>query len=251
MSVDNSHNTENFSIIVPTLNEAENIPTLIKSIANINFENKKFEVILVDDNSDDGSMLIAQQLHSHYPWLKMIVRKDKRNLSQSILEGFKHAQYPIVLTLDADLSHPPEKIPELLSAITPSVDMAIGSRYVAGGTIDKNWPLARILSSRLSALAAKIALRLKIKDPLSGFIAIRKETVTSKMHLLQPRGWKIGLEIIVKCGCKKIVEVPIHFSERTSGKSKLSLSIAMTYFHHLFLLCCYKSFTRREPHHEK
>src|SRR5690242_20643081 len=96
--------SQNFSIIVPTFHEAKNIPELTKRIAGVNFGSRAFEVILVDDKSNDGIEEVLQHLQIQHPWLRLIVRKDKRGLSESILEGFKAAKYPILITLDADLS---------------------------------------------------------------------------------------------------------------------------------------------------
>lgn len=232
-----------FSVIIPTLYEAHNIPELIHKISKINFGERKFEVILVDDNSQDGIDLIVAQLAKSYPWLYVLVRKSKRNLSQSILDGFQHAKYPILITLDADLSHPPDKIPSLLEALTAKVDMVIGSRYVTGGSTDAKWPLLRQITSRLAALLARIVLANNVRDPLSGFLAIRKSTWLAGKPC-QPIGWKIGLEIMIKCHCQTICEIPIHFSQRKKGKSKLNLQIAFSYLQHLVRLTFFRVLNR-------
>lgn len=234
---------DNFSIVVPTFHEAKNISALIKRIAETHFDSDVFEVIIVDDNSQDGITEIADTLQQQYPWLKLIVRQTPKSLSASAIAGFQDARYPIVVLMDADLSHPPEKIPALLAALQdPHIDFALGSRYVNGGSIDKSWPLLRKITSQFSALIAKTLLSFQVKDPLSGFFAVRKATLDAG-DSLNPMGWKIGLEIMIKCHCKNIKEIPIHFSQRQHGHSKLNFKVMLTYFYHIHQLILYKIFS--------
>jgi len=229
-----------FTIIIPTYQEAANIPELVKRIANVDFDKRSFEVLLVDDDSQDGSREMICHLSREYPWLKMIVRDKQRDLSQSIIQGFKEARYPILVTMDADLSHPPEKIAMMLTLLDqPDVDMVIGSRYIKGGSVDTNWPFIRKLTSRTAAWIARIFLLSPVKDPLSGFLAMKKSTFIAG-DTLKPIGWKIGLELMVKCRCKNIQEIPIHFSERCRGKSKLNMRISVAYLRHVLKLWRYK-----------
>jgi dolichol-phosphate mannosyltransferase len=231
---------ENFSIIVPTYQEAKNIPELVAQIARVDFGQRQFELILADDNSQDGTAEIVKGLRKNYPWLKLLTRSKPKNLSQAILDGFDMAIHPIVITLDADLSHPPEKIPEMLEILSdPSVDAVIGSRYVKNGSTDPSWPFIRILSSKFAAYVAQVFLFTKIKDPLSGYLAIRKKTL-QKGAPFNPIGWKIGLEIIIKCHCKNVREIPIHFSQRRHGSSKLTFKISFDYLRHVVHLMWYK-----------
>lgn len=236
--------TENFSIIIPTLREAKNISILINRIASlfISFQ-QLFEVIIVDDCSQDGIEMVVAQLQRQFHWLRLIVRRDSRSLSASALEGFSKAQYPLLVLMDADLSHPPEKIPEMLAALaSPEVDFVIGSRYVLGGSTDAIWSVPRKVISRFSAWFAQLLLPLPIKDPLSGFFAFRKASL-AKAEYLNPVGWKIGLEIMLKCHCKQIKEIPIHFSDRLYGKSKLSIKVISEYLRHMSRLVFYKIFS--------
>ncbi|HEX2548759.1 MAG TPA: glycosyltransferase, partial [Gammaproteobacteria bacterium] len=141
-----------FSIIIPTYQEAKNIPGLIQRITHINFEPRQFELIIVDDNSNDGTKEMMGQLMNKYMWLRLIVRNKTKCLSQSVIEGIENAKFPLCVIMDADLSHPPEKIPELLERLqNPHAELVIGSRYIAGGSSDENWPLARKIVSRLAA----------------------------------------------------------------------------------------------------
>lgn len=235
-----SANLEGFSLIIPTYCEVKNIPMLIERIATVNFGNRPFEVLLIDDNSNDGTVELVHGLQKKYPWLRLIVRQQARDLSYSVLEGFREARYPLLITIDADLSHPPEKIPEMLMALTqPGVDLVLGSRYVLGGSMDEIWPLSRKIASRLAAGLAQLILFNNIKDPLSGFVAIRKSTLFAG-DSFDFIGWKWGLELMIKCHCKQIREVPIHFSQRQHGKSKLNMKTALLYFQHIQKLALYK-----------
>jgi dolichol-phosphate mannosyltransferase len=239
--MDQNKNT-NFSIIIPTYHEVDNINKLVARIANINFGHRDFEVLLIDDNSQDGIIDLVNQLSIQYPWLKLIVRNAQRNLSQSVIEGFQKAKYPILITMDADLSHPPEEIPKMLTLLNqPNIDLIIGSRYIKGGSTDSKWPLIRHVTSRTAALIARMILLTSIRDPLSGFLALRKSTFILG-DTLKPIGWKIGLELIVKCRCKHILEIPIHFSQRHHGTSKLNLKTSFEYLLHILHLVHYKIF---------
>jgi dolichol-phosphate mannosyltransferase len=233
---------ENFSIIIPTYYEAKNLPELAANIAAVNFGDRQFEVILADDDSQDGTPEVVQQLSVTYPWLKLMTRRKKRDLSLSILEGCQMAIYPVLITMDADLSHPPEKIIDMLTILAdPAVDAVIGSRYMKGGSTDPSWPMTRVYTSKFGALIARALLVLPIKDPLSGFLAIRKKTLLRGGEL-KPIGWKVGLEIIIKCHCKNVREIPIHFSQRKHGQSKLTFKISFDYLHHVMILCWHKMF---------
>jgi len=142
--------------------------------------------------------------------------------------------------MDADLSHYPEKIPEILAVLDqPEIDMVIGSRYISGGLIDQDWSYYRKIISHVSAWLARLLLILSIKDPLSGFIGIKKE-VLNRANYINPIGWKIGLELMVRCQCKSIVEIPIQFSARQAGKSKLTLKVGWSYLQQLITLFLFK-----------
>lgn len=232
-----------FSIIVPTFKEANNISLLVQRIAQIDVGNQPFEVIIVDDNSQDGTIEIIHQLRTTYSWLKLIVRSTQKGLSASALEGFKQANYPVLILMDADLSHPPEKIPEVLKALAePDTEMVIGSRYIQGGSSDEQWPFIRKITSHLGAGMARMLLFTKITDPLSGFFAIEKKYCFSG-DPLDPIGWKIGLEIMVKRRLKNIKEISIHFTERHHGTSKLNIAVGFSYLLHINKLIFYRIFS--------
>jgi dolichol-phosphate mannosyltransferase len=228
-----------FSIIIPTFEEAQNIPDIVQRISEVSFDSL-YEIIIVDDDSQDGTRELVNGLLSKYPFLRFIIRKDKKSLSQSVIEGINQSNYPLCVVMDADLSHPPEKIPAMLKEIAkPTVDFVIGSRYIAGGSSDESWPLTRKICSRLAALFARMVLPVSIKDPLSGFLVFKKKDFFAIPHL-EAIGWKIGLEMMVKGQFKNIKEIPIHFSEREYGASKLNLRVALTYVKHIRRLLWYK-----------
>jgi dolichol-phosphate mannosyltransferase len=133
--------------------------------------------------------------------------------------------------MDADLQHPPERLPALLSALEDGVEVALGSRYTAGGTTASRWGLFRWINSRVATLLAR-PFAGGTRDPMSGFFALRRETF-ERAQRLTPLGYKIGLELMCKCRVKRVAEVPIHFGERAGGESKLTVKQQFKYLEHL------------------
>jgi dolichol-phosphate mannosyltransferase len=223
------------SIVIPTYNEKENLPVLLERIFYVFSKNKiSGEVIIVDDNSPDGTGLLANSLQKKYPGLRVIHRKGKLGLSSAVLEGFRLAKGDVLGVMDADLSHPPEKIPEMLEAIQKGADIVIGSRYVKGGGIE-GWSAYRKLQSRVAVLLARSFT--SVKDSMSGFFLVKKSCLKEN---LDPNGFKILLEILVKADCKKIREIPITFVNRRKGKSKLGGNEIFSYIQNLFRYLSYK-----------
>ena len=217
------------SLVIPTFNEAENISIIIDKIFNILKHNGlNGEVIVVDDDSPDGTWEIAERLKTVYN-IKVLRRLDKRGLSSAVIDGFKIASGDIIGVMDADMSHPPEKIPELLEPIISNKsDMVIGSRYVEGARIE-NWPFRRKVSSKIAALLVRALT--DVKDPMAGFFFFRRGVIEGLT--LSPQGFKIGLEILVKSRCKNVTEVPILFGDREFGDSKLDLRVIFEDFIHI------------------
>ena len=224
------------SIIVPTYHEAKNLPELINRLGKVRDANAlELEVLIVDDDSQDGTDQVVAALDK--PWVRLIIRTRDRGLSAAVLEGFRQARNDLLMIMDADLSHPPEKIPEMVDALIAGADFVIGSRYVQGGSTDEAWGILRWINSRAATLLARPFTA--TKDPMSGFIALRRETF-QRASVLSPIGYKIGLELLVKCGCQQVAEVPIHFSQRQHGESKLSLQEQLRYLEHLRRLFVFK-----------
>jgi dolichol-phosphate mannosyltransferase len=186
------------------------------------------ELLFMDDDSRDGSDALVASLA--FPWVSLVTRKTDRGLSRAVLDGLKRSRRDVVVVMDADLSHPPEKIPELLTALRNGAEVAVGSRFTEGGSTAEDWGPFRWLNSRVATF---FALPLTtISDPMSGFFAMRRSALNMGRDL-DPIGYKILLEIIVKCRCRYIFEVPIHFDSRHLGRSKLSVNEQFKYFRHL------------------
>ncbi len=224
------------SIIVPTYREVENIPLLLERIDRLrSAHDLTLEVIFVDDDSRDGSVeAVAAAGHD---WARILVRTENRGLSPAVIEGFRAARYPVLVCMDCDLSHPPEKIPQLVLGLNAGQQFMIGSRYVPGGSTDDDWGFLRWLNSRIATLLAQPLTQ--IRDPMSGFFALRKADF-DRARDLNPVGYKIALELIVKCGFENVGEVPIRFADRVHGESKLTIREQLKYIQHLRRLYLYR-----------
>lgn len=222
------------SIIIPTYNEVENLPVLIERITG-SMEKNEFEIIIVDDNSPDGTGALADELSNADDRVSVIHRNGKRGLASAVVDGFIHAKGEILGVMDADLSHPPEVIPLFISRIIKhEAEFVIGSRYINEGEI-RNWPIKRKITSTIATLMARPLTN--VKDPMSGFFFLTNDVI--KGVKFNPLGYKIGLEIIVKGNYKNIVEIPFTFKDRMSGESKLDLKEELNYIRHLSKLYWY------------
>lgn len=189
----------------------------------------------MDDQSDDGSREWAQACP--HDWVKLIERNGPRGLSAAVLDGIRAASYPVIVVMDADLSHPPEKIPDMILALQSGQEVVVGSRYVSGGSTDDQWGFGRWFNSFIATLLAKPLTT--VRDPMSGFFAVHINTI-NRAKSFNPVGYKIALEIIIKCHATNVSEVPIHFVDRVHGESKLSLKEQLKYIQHLRRLYIYK-----------
>jgi dolichol-phosphate mannosyltransferase len=228
------------SLIIPTYNEKEVISDLVEKIFDIfNKNDIDGELIIVDDNSPDGTGDIADKLSEKYK-LKVVHRKGKLGLSSAVIEGLKVARGEIIGVMDADFSHDPEIIPQMIKNIqNGSYELAVGSRYVKGGGIE-NWPLTRRIISRLAIMFA-IPIT-PIKDITSGYFFVKKDCIDGvKINAI---GFKIGLELFVKANYKKFIEVPYIFKDRRAGISKMNSSEVKNYLKQLADLYAYKFLKR-------
>ncbi|PIN70322.1 hypothetical protein COV93_01995 [Candidatus Woesearchaeota archaeon CG11_big_fil_rev_8_21_14_0_20_43_8] len=217
------------SIIVPTYNEAGNIKELVKQIGTV-LKSMRYEVIVIDDDSPDGTYKIARSL----PKVRAFCRKRKRGLSSAVIDGFSHAKGEHILVMDADLSHPPKYLPKLIDRLKDH-DLVIGSRLVKGGSVQE-WPFHR----KLLSFGARMISRplTSVKDTMSGFFAFRREII--KDVKLNGLGYKILLEVIVKGKAKKISEVPFTFVNRGVGESKITGNVCFEYLQQVSSLMFYK-----------
>ncbi len=224
------------SVIVPTFREAENLAVLIPRLQQVFTDaNVAGEVIVVDDNSPDDTVNVVQGLSQAYP-VRLIVRQHERGLSSAVIAGMRAAVGDVLLCMDADLSHPPEDVPRLFRQVTANTsgrlsDFVIGSRYVPGGSTESGWGLGRWLNSKVATwLAWPLA---SVRDPMAGFFALPREAFLRAAEHLDPIGYKIGLELLVKTKAQTVTEVPIEFKNRLHGESKLSLREQLNYLRHL------------------
>jgi len=225
------------SLIVPTYQEVANLPILIERIDQVRCQHQlEMELLIMDDDSNDGTEQYIAQLNQ--PWIKLVIRKENRGLSPAVVDGLNLAQHDILMVMDADLSHPPEKILEMLKTLREGAEFVVGSRYVKGGSTETGWGLFRWLNSKIATLLAYPFT--SVKDPMSGFIALPRSIFERGKWKLNPIGYKIGLELIVKCDCQDVREIPLHFKDRMHGQSKLSLKMQLQYIQHLRRLFIYR-----------
>jgi dolichol-phosphate mannosyltransferase len=229
-------NGPSISVIVPTYKEAESLPFLLERVGALRSRlSLDLELLIMDDNSQDGTTeLVASKGLS---WVRLVVRTQNRGLSPSVVDGLRLATKDVLVVMDADLSHPPERIPDLLDSLSKGNEFVIGSRYVPGASTDESWGLFRWINSKVATLMARPFTRLA--DPMSGFFALRR-TLLERADDLNPIGYKIGLELLVKCKVTKAAEIPIHFAQRQKGESKLSLKEQLRYVQHLRRLFTYR-----------
>lgn len=224
------------SIIVPTLNEAENVDALIGDILGATSALGQVEVIFVDDGSTDGTRqrLMAWEADPRARGaVRLLPRDGERGLAKAVLAGAELARGEVMVVMDADLSHPAQRIPDLVKPILDGTsDMAIGSRYVPGGSTP-GWPAKRRLMSRAAALLAWPIT--DVRDPMSGFFAVRRERLLEAGA--RAEGFKIGLEVLVRSGdMLRVTEVPIEFRDRTRGRSKMGWRASVAYLRGLLSL---------------
>lgn len=232
-----TENNPRVSVVSPTYQEVENIPLLAARV-NAALANDSYELLIVDDDSGDGTAAVCAQLAKTLP-VRLLSRTENRGLSPAVIDGITHAKGEFVVVIDADLSHPPEKISEIVTMLANGeADFVVGSRYVKGGELDEDWPWYRKINSLGATLLAKPLVPLA--DPMSGFFALRRDGMPQKN--LSPIGYKIGLEIAVKAGWprERIREAPIRFDDRQHGKSKMTMGQQFNYLRHLRRLYHYR-----------
>lgn len=219
------------SVVTPTYREAENLPSLAAGVAAALAE-FDYEIVVADDDSPDDTRAVCGRLAREYP-LRLLTRKIDRGLSPAVLDGIAAARGEIVVVMDADLSHPAAAAARMARLLeSGDADFVLGSRYVEGGSVAADWPWRRRLNSRLATWPALPLCG--VKDPMSGFFALRRRDMPPP-ESLSPLGYKIGLEILVKGGFARgrVVETPIHFSDRERGESKMTVAEQFRYARHL------------------
>ncbi len=235
------------SIVVPTYNERENIGLLIDKIASA-LQGVKMEVIVVDDHSPDGTADVVADYAQNRHWLKLVNRRKRRSLSGSVMEGFRIARGQILGVLDADLSHDPILLPQMIELVHNGVEVVIGSRRIPGGGAEE-WPWFRRGLSALGNWLARTLLQLSISDAMSGYFVMNRHCYDRVRNLVNPRGYKVLLEFCVRGRPRSIQELPYIFRNRKQGYSKLSFYVACTYLVMLFELSFHTWFNRSRRLH--
>jgi dolichol-phosphate mannosyltransferase len=220
---------EKLALVIPTLCEEENIGGLLDDVRSVlDPLNLPYEILVVDDDSTDGTGAVVSGIAREDPRVRLLVRKGQRGLSGAILYGWQHTDAAILGVMDADLQHPPELLPQLLSAIHNGSDIAIGSRYIAGGGVGGWNPVRRLLST-VAVWATWPIQRAGVRahDPMTGFFMVRRASIDG--IVFQTTGFKLLLEILVRGRLRSITEVPLAFGSRHSGTSKANFKVGWDY----------------------
>jgi dolichol-phosphate mannosyltransferase len=226
------NNNTAVSIVVSTYNERDNVSELLERIQrSMEPLRDQFEILIVDDDSPDETWKVASHYSDSYP-VRVLRRKGKRGLATAVLEGIKASKHDIVVVMDADLQHPPEKIPELISDVRDGTDIAIGSRFVEPGALEEFGWFRRTASRGANLLARTLFRQIRsIKDIESGFFALRKDVIAHAN--LDPVGYRILLEILVQGDYTTVSEIAYRFDKRGAEVSKLGISNSVNYLRHL------------------
>jgi dolichol-phosphate mannosyltransferase len=220
---------QRLALTIPTLREAKNLPGLLRHIRSVlDPVGIAYEIIVVDDDSRDGTEEIVTAIGQEDPRVRLLVRKGERGLSGAVLYGWRHTDAPILGVMDADLQHPPELLPALFAAILEGNDLAIGSRYTAGGRVGKWNPVRKALST-VAVWATWPIQRpgVRAHDPMTGYFLLRREVIDGIEF--QPTGFKLLLEILVRGRLRKVKEVPLTFGSRAQGASKANFKVGWDY----------------------
>ena len=225
----------NLSIIIPTLNERDSLPLLFDEFLpvckELNEKNFEVELIIIDDNSNDGTQQFVREYSTNSKLKIKLIERKERGLATAVIRGFRETNSELLCVMDADLSHPPSLIPQLAEN-SKSFDVVLPCRNMPNGGAEE-WPFLRKLISRIATSLVKF-INIKARDPMSGFFLIHKKVIDGVE--LNPIGYKILLEILVKGKYKNYIEVPYIFRNRATGNSKMSNKIILQYLKHLWKL---------------
>lgn len=214
-------------VIIPTYNELENIENVVRKVFALQ---NNFHILVVDDSSPDGTGLIVSQLQKEFPNLFIETRIEKDGLGKAYTHGFKWAlerNYQFIFEMDADLSHNPKDLPKLLEALKNGADLSVGSRYSHGVNV-VNWPMTRVLLSFIASKYARFVTGLPVHDATAGFVGYKRIVLeTLNLNHIKFKGYGFQIEMKYKTWKEgfKLVEVPIIFTNRVAGESKISADI--------------------------
>jgi dolichol-phosphate mannosyltransferase len=213
------------TVCLPTYNELENLEPMLRALGD-----KDVRVLVIDDNSPDGTGELADRLAAELDYVDVLHREQKEGLGPAYLAGFHRALAggaELVLEMDCDFSHDPDDVPRLLAAIDQGADLALGSRYVKGGAV-RNWGLVRRFVSAGGSLYARVLLGVDIRDLTGGFKCFRREVLEAiDLSSIQSRGYAFQIEVTYRSLRRgfRVVEIPITFADREVGGSKMSRTI--------------------------
>ncbi len=234
------------SIVIPTYNERTRLGELVEGVSAVFAQHGiAGELVIVDDNSPDGTGEFAESLKDRHP-VRVVHRPGKLGLGSAVIDGFAAARGEILGVMDADLSHPPSVLPRMIAALDRwSADLVIASRYIPGGGT-KNWPLVRRAMSRFACVIARPLT--SASDATSGYFLIRRRATEDVR--IEAKGFKICLELLIRGRVASIVEVPYVFSDRAAGESKMSWREAKGYFRQVYALYRYsRQHPQRQVYH--
>lgn len=226
------------SLVIPTYNEGQNVEPLVTRLSRLLDAAlpNDYELILVDDDSPDGTWQQALELSKRLPCLRVMRRQQERGLSSAVIQGWQVARGEVLGVIDADLQHPPEVILSLWAGLQAGADLAVGSRHVNGGGVSEWNLMRRMLSRGAQALGLLILPQVvgRVSDPMSGFFMVRRSAIAGP--ILNPKGYKVLLEVIGRGSIHAITEVGYVFQERVEGASKVTWRQYVDYIQHLLRL---------------
>jgi dolichol-phosphate mannosyltransferase len=217
------------ALIIPTLRESQNVRILLPQLRAVMARVcQSFEIIVVDDDSRDGTEELVRAIAAEDARVRLVVRRGERGLSGAILHGWQQTDAGILGVMDADLQHPPELLPKLFEAMVNGCDLAIGSRYVPGGCLNAWYPTRKAISAIAVWMTYPLQKDgLRVKDPMSGFLMVRRSCV--ERVLFQSSGFKLLLEILTRGRVCSVREIPFEFGKRRAGRSKAGFKVAWAY----------------------
>ena len=235
------------SLVIPTFNECNNLVPLVEQLTQLLDRQlgSNYELIVVDDDSPDGTWELGLQLTSRYPALRVMRRQAESGLSSAVIRGWQVAEGQVLGVIDADLQHPPEILLQLLAKMQQGTDLALASRHVEGGGVSE-WSLLRRTLSRGAQILGLVVLPDvvgRVSDPMSGYFLVRRGAIAGPR--LNPRGYKILLEVLGRGHIRHIAEVGYVFQERTAGESKVSWRHYLDYLQHLLRLRLHRRLPKR------
>lgn len=218
-------NTIEVSVVVPTFNERDNVPELVRRLGVV-LEGRRWEVVFVDDDSPDRTAQTVRDLSQSHPNVRCLQRIGRRGLSRAVVEGVLSTSAGQVVVMDADLQHDESAIPAMLDRLhNEQLDIVVGSRYCAGGSVG-TWNKDRARMSRMATTLSRLIVRSELTDPMSGFFAIRRDAFDAAVRRLSGEGYKILLDLFASSPrAPRFAEVPYEFRNRVAGESKLDSAV--------------------------